>query len=204
MSSINQCINQNGFNFSQANIETYNYKKNNKKCKCKKCVKYFKNKSMCIIHLCKTNFVSSSLSVSTSADDAWKQFKEYMINYIYGHFIVSLSLDGKIQSLFSQLVKIKMSPCCNMISLFLRYNFVPNPNCRYETDFLINSTPPNVSASPNNAYYPLNPYSNPCIQTNTFAKLCNNTTYYNVQFYCDENYVFTPNFSNLPIYNCCN
>lgn len=206
MPSINQCINQNGFNFSKANVEVYNnYKKKKyKKCKCSKCVKYFKDKSLCIIHLCKSNFVSSSLAVATSLDDAWKQFKEYIINYIYGHFIVSLSLNGIIQSMFSQLVRIKMSPCCNVITLFLRYNFFPNPNCRYETDFLIGSVPPNVLGSPNNAYYPNNPYPNPCIRTNSYAKLCNDTTYYNVQFYCDEDYVYTPNFSNLPVYNCCN
>lgn len=206
MSSINQCINQNGFNFSQANVEVYNnYKKKKyKKCKCSKCIKNLKNKSMCIMHLCKSNFVSSSLAVATSLDDAWQQFKNYLPNYIYGHFNISLSLNGKIQSMFAQLVRLKYSPCYQVVSLFFRYNFIPNPYCRYETDFLIGSVPPTVIGSTNNAIDLNNPYNNTCIFNNTFAKLCNNTTYYNVRFYCDEDYAFTPNFANLPVYNCCN
>jgi hypothetical protein len=204
MSSINQCINQNGFNFSKANIEVFhNYKKKKyRKCKCSKCVKYIKNKSLCVMHLCKTNFTSSSLAVATSAEDAWEQFKLYIPNYIYGHFNISLSLNGIFQSMFAQLVKLKISPCSQKVSLFFRYNFFPNPNCRYETDFLISSPLPTTSGVSNNALDPTNPYINNCIQNNSCAKICNETTYYNIRFYCDEDYVFTPNFSNLPIYNC--
>lgn len=204
MSSINQCINQNGFNFSKANIEVYhNYKKKKfKKCKCSKCTKYIKNNSMCIMHLCKSNFTSSSLAVATSAEDAWNQFKIYIQNYIYGHFTISLTCNGILQSMFAQLVRIKMSSCCQVVSLFFRYNFFPNPYCRYETDFLISSPIPTTSGISNNTLDPENPYANNCIQNGGFAKICNNTTYYNLKFYCDEDYVFTPNFSNLPIYNC--
>jgi hypothetical protein len=202
MNSSNQCINQNGFNFSKANVEVYNnYKKKKyKKCRCKKCITYFKDKNMCIIHLCKSNFVSSSLTVATSAEDAWRQFKEYLPNYIYGHFIISLSRNSIYQSMFSQLVRIKISDCSEIISLYLRYNFVPNPYCKYETEFLIGSVPPTVRGVSNNVYN----YNDPelvCIQNNNYAKLCNHT-YYNIKFYCDINYVYTPNFANLPIYNC--
>jgi hypothetical protein len=203
MVSSNQCINQNGFNFSKANVEVYhNYKKKKyKKCKCSKCVKYFKNKNMCIIHLCKSNFVSSSLAVATSIDDAWNQFKEYLPNYIYGHFIISLTMCGKFKSMFSQLVRIKFSPCCQIVSLFLRYNFIPNPFCNYETDFLITSVPPTVRGISNNVYgnSDINP---PCIYNNNYTKICDGT-YYNLKFYCDIEYIFTPNFSNYPNYNCC-
>jgi hypothetical protein len=204
MSSINQCINQNGFNFSKANVEVYhNYKKKKfRKCKCSNCVKYIKNKSICIMHLCKSNFTSSSLAVATSPDDAWKEFKAYIPNYIYGHFTISLTFNSILQSMFAQLVRIKMSPCCQIVSLFFRYNFTPNPYCRYETDFLISSNIPTTLGVSNNALDPQNPYLNNCIQNNNFAKICNNTTYYNLKFFCDEDYVFTPNFSNLPIYNC--
>lgn len=209
MPSVTQCINQNGFNFSQVNVEVYNnYKKKKyKKCKCSKCVKYFKNKSMCIMHLCQKNFVSSSLAVATSPEEAWREFKNYLPNYIYGHFNISLTLNGILQSMFAQLVRLKYSKCCQTISLFFRYNFIPNPYCRYETDFLITSIPPTVYGVSNNAYdsqyLKAYPYEKQCIQNNNFAKLCNNTTYYNAKFYCDEDYVYTPNFSNLPIYNCC-
>lgn len=204
MSSINQCINQNGFIFSKANVEVYhNYKKKKyKKCGCSKCVKNFKDKSMCIMHLCKSNFTSSSLAVATSAEDAWEQFKAYIPNYIYGHFIISLTKKGILQSMFAQLVRYKISKSNQTVSLFFRYNFIPNPYCRYETDFLISSTLPTTSGVSNNALDPNNPYLYTCIQNNNFAKICNETTYYNVKFYCDEDYVFTPNFSNLPIYNC--
>lgn len=204
MTSVNQCINSNGFNFSKSNIEVYhNYKKNKyKKCKCKKCVKYIKDKSMCIMHLCKSNFLSSALAVATSAEDAWEQFKLYIPNYIYGHFIISLTLCGVIRSMFAQLVKIKMSPCCKEVALYFRYNFIPNPYCTYETDFLVNGSLPKVMAVSNNTLDPSNPYANPCIQNNSYAKLSNKTTYYNVKFYCDEDYVYTPNFSNLPVYTC--
>lgn len=204
MSTINQCINQNGFNFSKVNVEVYNnYKKKKfRKCKCSKCVKYIKNKSMCIMHLCKSNFMSSSLAVATSAEDAWLQFKAYLHNYIYGHFTISLTLNGILQSMFAQLVRLKMSPCCQVVSLFFRYNFIPNPYCNYETDFLINSKIPTTSGVSNNATDLNNPYASACIQNNNFARICNDTTYYNVKFFCDEDYVFTPNFSNLPIYNC--
>jgi hypothetical protein len=204
MVCVTQCINSNGFNFSKANVEVYhNYKKKKyESCKCKKCTKYIKDKSMCIIHLCKTNFLSSALSVATSASDAWEQFKSYIPNYIYGHFNVSLTLEGILRSMFAQLIRIKYSPCCQVVSLYFRYNFVPNPNCRYETDFLVNGTLPTTMAVSNNTLDSTNPYTNTCILNNSFAKLCNNTTYYNLKFYCDEDYVYTPNFSNLPIYNC--
>jgi hypothetical protein len=204
MTLTTQCINTNGFNFSKTNLEVYhNYKKKKyNKCKCKKCVKYIKNKSMCIMHLCKSNFLSSSLAVATSAEDAWNQFKSYIPNYIYGHFIISLTLGGILRSMFAQLIRIKMSSCCQIVSLYFRYNFIPNPYCRYETDFLVNGTLPNVMGVSNNALDPTNPYTVNCIDNNNFAKLCNNTTYSNVKFYCDEDYVYTPNFSNLPIYNC--
>ena len=204
MSSINQCINQNGFNFSKVNVGVYhNYKKKKfRKCKCDKCVKYIKNKSMCIMHLCKSNFVSSSLAVAVSAEDAWEQFKAYIPNYIYGHFTISLTLNSVLQSMFAQLVRLKFSPCCQTVSLFFRYNFIPNPYCRYETDFLISSPLPTTSGVSNNTLDANNQYINNCIQNNNFAKICNDTTYYNAKFFCDIDYVFTPNFSNLPIYNC--
>ena len=204
MSSITQCINQNGFIFSKANVEVYhNYKKKKfKKCKCSKCAKYFKNKSMCVMHLCKSNFASSSLTVATSAEEAWTQFLSYIPNYIYGHFNISLTLNGKIQSMFAQLIRLKTSRSNQSISLYFRYNFYPNPVCRYETDFLIGSVPPTVSGVNNNALDPENPYLNECIQNNSYAKICNDITYYNLKFYCDEDYVFTPNFANLPIYTC--
>lgn len=206
MNSLSQCINFNGFNFSKANVEVYkNYKKKKyKSCKCVKCTKYIKDKSMCIIYLCKSNFLSSSLSVATSASDAWEQFKTYINNYIYGHFNVSLTLNNILRSMFAQLIRVKISPCCQIVSLYFRYNFIPNTNCRYETDFLINGQLPKVMAVSNNALDLNNPYINQCIKNNSYVKLCNNTTYYNLKFYCDEDYVYTPNFSNLPIYNCTN
>lgn len=204
MSSITQCINTNGFNFSKSNVEVYhnNKKKKYNKCKCKKCVKYIKGKSMCIMHLCKSHFLSSSLAVATSAEEAWTSFKSYIPNYIYGHFIISLTLKGVLHSMFAQLIRIKMSPGCQTVSLYFRYNFIPNPYCRYETDFLVNGSLPTTMGISNNTNDLNNPYTVPCIDNNNFAKLCDNTTYSNVKFYCDIDYVYTPNFSNLPVYNC--
>lgn len=196
-----QCINTNGFNFSKAKIEVFhNYKKKvYKSCKCNKCTKLIKNKSMCVIHLCQKNFLSSSLSVATSVQDAWDQFKQYIPNYIYGHFYISVTMNNILQCLFAQLFRVKFSKCCQKISLYFRYNFIPNPNCTLETDFLVYGNVPSVKAVSNNTIDPNNPYPNTCIQTNTCGKLCN-TTYFNLKFYCDIDYVYTPNFSNLPEY----
>jgi hypothetical protein len=154
------------------------------------------------MHLCKSHFVSSSLAVATSVDEAWASFKSYIPNYIYGHFNISLTLDGILRSMFAQLIRIKLSPTCETVSLYFRYNFIPNPYCRYETDFLVNGRLPSTMAVSNNTNDPGNLYPPPCIDNNSFAKLTNNTTYYNVKFFCDIDYVFTPNFSNLPIYKC--
>ena len=204
MTLITQCINTNAFNISKSNVEVYhNYKKKKySKCKCKKCVKHIKDKSMCIMHLCKSNFLSSSLAVATSAEEAWNELKSYIPNYIYGHFIISLTLQGILRSMFAQLIRIKMSPNCQTISLYFRYNFIPNPYCRYETDFLVKGKLPNTKGVSNNTDDLNNPYPNYCIDNNNFANLSNNTTYSNVKCYCDKWYVYTPNFSNLPIYNC--
>lgn len=200
--STTQCINSNGFIFSKAKVKVYNnYKKKAyNKCGCKKCIKYIKNKQMCVMTLCKSNFVSSSLSVSLSTEGAWEDFKFYLPNYIYGHFIISLAKNNIFQSMFSQLVRIKTSPCNQKIYLFFRFNFIPNPNCTYETDFLISGPIPTTSGINNNTVDPNAPVL-PCIQYNNYAKLCNNM-YYNLRFYCDDDYVFTPNFANLPVYNC--
>lgn len=198
----NQHINSNGFNFSKTKIEVCNeYKKvSHDKCNCKKCVKVSK-KNVCVMHLAKNDFLSSTLSVSTSANDAWEQFKYYIPNYIYGNFIISLTRKHVLRSMFAQLIKIKISPCTQIVSLYFKYNFIPNSACTGTSNFLVYGDIPNVSSVSNNTNDALNPYINPSIDNNNYAKLCN-TTYYNVKFYCDSNYVFTPNFSNLPIYSC--
>jgi hypothetical protein len=201
---ITQCINSNAFNFSKATVETYyNYKKKrHNSCGSTSRRKYIKNKSFYVIHLCKNNFLSSTLAVSTSGKEAWDEFKTRIPNYIYALFTVSLGLHNKMHSMLAQLVRIKFSPCNQNVSLFLRYNFIPNPNCTFETDFLVNGNLPITRGVTNNAIDSTNPYvPNECINSNNYSKLCDNT-YYNIKFYCDINYIYTPNFSNLPVYNC--
>ena len=54
-----------------------------------------------IIRLCKSQFLSSSLDVSTSPQDAWTSFQERLPSLLYAHFVISLGRKNIFYSVFS-------------------------------------------------------------------------------------------------------
>ena len=187
-----QNINSIAFTFNKAKIKVKCDEKNKyKKCSCNKCEKYITN-NICMIRLCKSQFLSSSLDVSTSKEDAWKSFQANITNLLYAHFVITLGRKGIFYSIFSQLFKIRVYKEDSYI-LYFKYNFIPNNVNTVEPQYLITTNCPTVSTYNNNWTDPNAPVL-PGINVVSFEKL-RNCTYHNLKFYCDNSYVFTPIFA---------
>jgi hypothetical protein len=105
-----QCINTTGFMFNMARLKVkYDKVKNCKPCSCNKCRTYKVSNNVCMIKLTQEQFVSSTLEITTSKEEAWQSFKDNITSLIYGHFIISLGKNNKhtFHSIFGQLIKVK-------------------------------------------------------------------------------------------------
>jgi len=206
----NQCINSIGFIFNKSKIKVLNnHKQKYTKCNCNKCTKYINTSNICVMRLCKSDFISSSLAISTTWEEAWKDFNERIYSLLYAHFVISLGRHDTIHSIFAQLVRAVKSDCKNYIKLYFRYNFIPNLYNNSESQIIVcgdvpTSIPDNIPVSNNVSYNESDNeiYPEQCIQnSNSYYKLCNQT-YYNLKFYYDDNYVFAPTFIDAATARC--
>ncbi len=201
---MGECIDNIGFIFS----------------KVKSCIKrnksQFPNCKLASFKLEKQDFVSSTLGLSTSQDDAWNNFKENIINLINGIFVISVTKCDVLHSFGAKLVRIKVCKCCDVVYLYFNYNIIPNTfnsNCSGCNNICIPLTPssevPTTSCYPSN-YWPntnapnkLNDYNTPpCanVAGNFFYNL-ESTNYYDVKFYYNNTYCNNVSFANWIVCN---
>ena len=190
-----QSINSIAFTFNKAKIKVKCDNKNKyKKCECNKCAKYITSNNICMIRLCKSQFLSSGLDVSTSPEGAWESFVVNLPKLLYAHFVITLGRKNIFYSIFAQLFKIRAYRT-DIYILYFKYNFIPNNVCTVEPQYLITTNCPAISTYDNNW---VDPYAivNPGLNVISYEKLYN-CTYHNLKFYCDNSYVFTPIFTQL-------
>jgi len=84
----------------------------------------FKNDDILIFKLTKDNFLSSTLAISTSFNESWDFFKLNIYCLINKYFVITLTPHCKniMHSLYGLLLKIKYCKCCDVISLYFKYN----------------------------------------------------------------------------------
>lgn len=145
---------------------------------------------ICIFKLKKSHFVSSSLSISTSFDEAWENFKKSIIYQRNGNYVISLSTScGKTHSFNANLVKAKICNCCDAVLVYFKYNIisiqpysvpvsVPVPNSNLERAYKV-------------------------VCANTASNICywdlKSDDYYNLRFYNSSSYIYTPSLKQFGI-----
>ena len=234
----NECLSQIGFAFNKA--KTYIKCDKNKrysKNKCQECCyynKYYKLNScskcsstdlykICIFKLSKENFCLSTLDISTNFDDSWESFKKYIVYLVNGNFVISVTKNNKLHSFYANLIKVKSCKCCDIVTLYFKYNIIPTLECYQPVTNLCN----NEQNNPYNQYndqindgcvynneignsnsIPPNYWPIGCNDTfDIFKKVCANIfsninydlqsgEYDNVKFYYNELYSFVPKICN--------
>lgn len=188
---MTDCIDTIGFIFQKSRVQIKCYKTG--------CYRY----KLAVFKLCKSDFVSSTLDIATSVEDAWNSFRNNVINLINSDFMISVTKCNKLNSFGAKLVKVKKCSCCDDVSLYFNFNIVPNTptNCNNTNSICIPLTPssnvPNVSCYPEN-YWPdsqanLNNPTCANIAGNFFYNLeCGN--YFDVKFYYSETFCNNPCF----------
>lgn len=114
------CNNQNYNNNCNSNIVNINGMIS----PCNKCTNNTQYK-VCIFKLKKEHFVSSSLAISTSKEDAWEEFKKNIIYQRNGNFVISITKnDNTLHSFYANMIKAKKCTCCDSIILYFKYNII--------------------------------------------------------------------------------
>jgi len=191
---MTECIDTIGFIFQKSRVQIKCYKTD--------CYRY----KLSVFKLSKSDFISSTLDISTNINDAWLSLKNNIINLINSDFIISVTKCNKLHSFGAKLVKVKKFSCCDDISLYFNFNIVPSVSttCNYTNSICIpltsDSNIPTVSCYPEN-YWPdpeSNIYNSPCanIAGNFFYNL-ENGTYYDVKFYYSNTFCNTPCFKSV-------
>ena len=145
---------------------------------------------VCIFKLKKTHFVSSSLGISTSREDAWSEFKKNIIYQRNGNFVISVTkCDNKIHSFYANMIKAKECSCCDAVVVYFKYNIISLTPCAELTnpEILPDETPQEPS-----------PYKTVCAnyESNITYNL-KSGIYKSVKFFNSPNY----NYSNY-VANC--
>ena len=205
---MSECLNAVGFIFNS--VKTYI--KNDKKCKyvksfcqnckiksdstifelqgkispCNECVNNTQYK-ICIFKLKKNHFVSSSLAISTSKEDAWEEFKKNIIYQTNGNFVISVTkCDNTLHSFYANMIKAKKCNCCDAVILYFKYNII---------SLQPNSLLTNPSNYPDTVPPQQNPYKNICanyesnITYDLKSGLYKSIKFYNSSYYNYSNYV---------------
>jgi hypothetical protein len=198
------CIDTLGFIFSKSKVTIKSYRTG--RCKYK----------LALFKLTKNDFISSTMSISTSADESWEYLKANIIDLINKDFMISVTKCSKLHSFGARLAKIKECKCCDIINLYFYYNVIPgiSSNCTNLNSICIplvcNTNQPNVSCYPENywpdpnpdtqlPYYPPGACAN--IVGNFFYSLdCGN--YSDVKFYIQSVYCTTPCFKQACVTTC--
>jgi hypothetical protein len=161
---------------------------------CNKCSNNTQYK-ICIFKLKKEDFVSSSLGISTSIEDAWEEFKKNIIYQRNGNFVISVTkCDNTLHSFYANLIKSKKCKCCESVILYFKYNIISLT----PYDQLTNpETLPDVTVTQNY------PYNNVCAnyESNITYNL-KSDKYKSVKFFNSQNYNFENNVKNC--YTCIN
>jgi hypothetical protein len=143
---------------------------------------------ICIFKLKKSHFVSSSLGISTSAEDAWNEFKKNIIYQRNGNFVISITkCDNKIHSFYANMIKAKNCSCCDAVILYFKYNIIsltPSDQLTNPTDYPDLTQPVNY------------PYNNVCAnyESNITYNL-KSGLYKSVKFFNSSNYNYENNIS---------
>ncbi len=187
---MGECINNIGFIFSKA----------------KTCVKNKRKYGNCLVtsfKLDKSDFVTSTLDISTSQEESWNNFKNNIINWVNGYFVISVTKCDKLHSFGAKLMKIKVCECCDVVYLYFNFNIIPNSvndTCNNNNSVCFPLT--SASNVPSGSCFPPNYWPNtnaigktddfinpPCANTvgNFFYNL-ESTYYYDVKFYYNEKY----------------
>jgi hypothetical protein len=176
---MGECIDNIGFIFSKVKISIKN-----------RCLNY----KIASFKLNKEDFVSSTLNISTSYDDAWINFKNNIINLINSLFVISVTKVNRLHSFGAKLIKIKDCKCCDNLKLYFNFNIIPNTvntkSCNTCIPLVENSNVPNTSCFPPNYWpdnntYTVSPSAN--IVCNNFYEL-ESITYTDVKFYYNNLY----------------
>jgi hypothetical protein len=130
---MNECINAVGFIFN--NVKTYIKKDKNCKYKnnfcqhcnispCNNCTLNSQYK-VCIFKLKKEYFISSSLDISTSKENAWDNFKKNIIFQKNGNFVISVTkCNNTLHSFYANMIKVKQCDCCDSVIIYFKYNII--------------------------------------------------------------------------------
>lgn len=150
---------------------------------------------VCIFKLKKSYFVSSSLDISTSPDEAWEVFKKHIVLQRGGNFVISVTkCDNSVHSFYANMIKAKSCKCCDAVLLYFKYNIITLPTY-YQQVAASQPIPGDIMVPPPN------PYSVSC--ANSLSNITYNLKsceYKNVRFYLSQNYVF--NATLEPCGNC--
>ena len=189
---MTECIDTVGFIFQKSCVKIKCYKTG--------CYRY----KLAVFKLNKSDFISSTLVIASTPEEAWNGFKNNVSTLLNSDLIISVSKCNKLNSFGAKLVKVK-SCTTDSLSLYFSFNIVPlAPSICNSTNSVCipltsNSTVPTTSCSPDN-YWPDTDYTAP---NQTCANLSGNFfynlecgTYNNVKFFIQNDYCQTPCFKN--------
>jgi hypothetical protein len=153
---------------------------------CNKCTNNTQYK-ICIFKLKKEHFVSSSLEISTSSEDAWEVFKKNIIYQRNGNFIISITkCNNTLHSFYANMIKAKKCGCCDSVILYFKYNIISLESCYQLTNPI--TYPDETQPQPS-------PYINVCanyesnITYNLKSGLYKSVRFFNSPNYNYENYI---------------
>lgn len=153
---------------------------------CNKCT-FNSQYKICIFKLKKEHFVSSTLAISTSTQDAWDEFKKNIIYQRNGNFVISVTKCNNIlHSFYANMIKAKKCECCDAIILYFKYNIISLLDCQQLT---------NPTNYPDETQPQQNPYNTVCanlesnITYNLKSGLYKSVKFFNSPYYNYSNYV---------------
>lgn len=185
---MSECISTIGFVFSQSNVCV----KRDKNCK----YGNDKNSRICIFKLKKCSLVSSTLSISTSFDDAWDNLKKNLITLINANFVIKLKKCNRYHSFYANFIKLKESGSKpDDVLLYFKFNVIPN-----QSPFYMNQENANMEqvlkAQEQSGYKPIcaNMVSNICYELKSDC-------YTDISFFYNEAYRSNP-LKMFNVFNC--
>lgn len=150
---------------------------------CNKCT-FNTQYKICIFKLKREYFVSSSLAIATSTQDAWEEFKKNIIYQKNGNFVISITkCDNTLHSFYANMIKAKKCNCCDAVLVYFKYNIISLVPCTQLT---------NPFDYPDVAQPQIPPYNNICAnyESNITYNL-KSGLYKSVRFFNSSNYNYT-------------
>lgn len=169
------------FIFSQACVKQT--KTNHKACRSHRC----KNnccrgkKHNYTFKLSKCDFLSSSLAISTSKEDAWNEFVDNVGNYVSSQLVISLRGCKMMHALGACLLNVTVSECRTIVKLYFKCNVIPSYDQHCPKTCIPVTTPIPVIESNGN-------HGHVFLPINDYQYQLQNGKYFDIKFYCDGNY----------------